>query len=972
MDQDKINAFNEAREKARKEAADKEAAKQNAKEVASRVTTGSLLGSKASSEVKQAVKASGDKVASEVEKVQGILESGQDSVAQAINNLMLATVLTKDPRLAEAADNVAKLLSSIADAGDKFGKSNLNLLPVANKELAKTISDLAKSVNSKQEKDLTPEFDRVVQALNDLDVQPVVNLPQSEIKLDTKPIVDAVKELQKSIKPTKIDIPKTDFSEVVKGLNAVQRTIGNLSFPVPNYVLPFKDSSGKAVQVQVDGDGKIPVAGSFSVDTSALATSAKQSDGSQKTQIVDSGGEAATVTGGKLDVNATASLAGETLPVSGATEGVAVAIVDGSGDQITSFGGGTQYTEDVAAAADPIGTALNLIRKDTLGAITTTDGDNLAARGTNKGELYVKHVDAIPVTDNGGALTVDGTVSVSGTVTTDGSGVTQPVSNAGLTELAASINSNKVDVNIVSSDVASGGTASADDADFTAGTTLGTPAQGVYESTPTTVTDGDLGTVGITAGRRLKTSATIDTALPAGTNNIGDVDVLSSALPTGASTSAKQDTVIGHLDGVEGLLTTIDADTSNLSVVGGGTEAGAIRVTLANNSTGLVSVDDNGGSLTVDGTVGVSGTVTVDGSGVTQPVSNAGLTELAAAINSSKVDVNIVSSDVATGGTSAADDADFTAGTTPGTPSMGVYESTPTTVTDGDLGTVGITAGRRLKTSATIDAALPAGTNAIGKLAANSGVDIGDVDVLSSALPTGASTSAKQDTIIGHLDGVEGLLTTIDGDTGTIAGAVSGSEMQVDVVTMPSVAVTNAGTFATQVDGNALTALQLIDDTVFADDAAVTLGTSKGNVAAGVAVQTDGTDPTAVSAEGDAAALRTDMQRNLIVNQTHPRFWHVSADYASAQTNTSVKAAPGASLSLYITDISISNGATAGNITLLDGSGGTVLYELYPAINGGAVLTLRSPIKLTANTALCITSTTVTTHSIFVSGYIAP
>lgn len=50
------------------------------------------------------------------------------------------------------------------------------------------------------------------------------------------------------------------------------------------------------------------------------------------------------------------------------------------------------------------------------------------------------------------------------------------------------------------------------------------------------------------------------------------------------------------------------------------------------------------------------------------------------------------------------------------------------------------------------------------------------------SLPTGASTSAKQDTIIGHLDGVEGLLTTIDADTGTLAGAVSGSEMQVDVV----------------------------------------------------------------------------------------------------------------------------------------------------------------------------------------------
>lgn len=57
-----------------------------------------------------------------------------------------------------------------------------------------------------------------------------------------------------------------------------------------------------------------------------------------------------------------------------------------------------------------------------------------------------------------------------------------------------------------------------------------------------------------------------------------------------------------------------------------------------------------------------------------------------------------------------------------------------------------------------------------------------DVDVTRSALPTGASTSANQTTIIGHLDGVEGLLTTIDADTGSLAGCVAGSEMQVDIV----------------------------------------------------------------------------------------------------------------------------------------------------------------------------------------------
>jgi hypothetical protein len=47
-------------------------------------------------------------------------------------------------------------------------------------------------------------------------------------------------------------------------------------------------------------------------------------------------------------------------------------------------------------------------------------------------------------------------------------------------------------------------------------------------------------------------------------------------------------------------LDTIETNTDFGTVTGGGTEAGALRVTLASDSTGTVSVDDNGGSLTVD------------------------------------------------------------------------------------------------------------------------------------------------------------------------------------------------------------------------------------------------------------------------------------------------------------------------------------------------------------------------------------
>jgi hypothetical protein len=130
---------------------------------------------------------------------------------------------------------------------------------------------------------------------------------------------------------------------------------------------------------------------------------------------------------------------------------------------------------------------------------------------------------------------------------------------------------------------------------------------------------------------------------------------------TGGAVIATDDVTSVHyqrvklVDGVLGNETAVAA--------GGGVEAGALRVTVASDSTGVLSVDDNGSSLTVD-----------------------------------------------------------------------------------------------------VGTALPAGNN-----------NIGDVDVASSALPSGASTSALQTT-------GNGILTTIDADTGTIAGAVSGTEMQVDVV----------------------------------------------------------------------------------------------------------------------------------------------------------------------------------------------
>lgn len=72
-------------------------------------------------------------------------------------------------------------------------------------------------------------------------------------------------------------------------------------------------------------------------------------------------------------------------------------------------------------------------------------------------------------------------------------------------------------------------------------------------------------------------------------------------------------------------------------------------------------------------------------------------------------------------------------------------------------------------------------------------------------------------------------------------------------------------------------------------------------------------------------------------------------------TPTSVVAAAGAGVRNYATTIAVQNAhATVSTwVKITDGSGGTVLWRVYaPAAGGGAVVTLPSPLRGSANTAL--------------------
>lgn len=155
-------------------------------------------------------------------------------------------------------------------------------------------------------------------------------------------------------------------------------------------------------------------------------------------------------------------------------------------------------------------------------------------------------------------------------------------------------------------------------------------------------------------------------------------------------------------------------------------------------------ISDNGGSITVDGTVAIS------------------------------------SITPGTGGTNLGSAVDSAAGATDvGVAALAVRDDVLATLTpiDGDYTYLRVTSQGRLWVSAAIDSALPAGTNAIGKLAANSGVDIGDVDVISVTPGTGANNLGKLVNgvagaadvgvaILGIRDDALATLSPADGDYG--------------------------------------------------------------------------------------------------------------------------------------------------------------------------------------------------------------
>lgn len=268
------------------------------------------------------------------------------------------------------------------------------------------------------------------------------------------------------------------------------------------------------------------------------------------------------------------------------------------------------------------------------------------------------------------------------------------------------------------------------------------------------------------------------------------------------------------------------------------------------------------------------------------------------------------------------------------------------------------------------------GTNAtpvVVDLGVNNDVTVtGTVTVASHAV-TNAGTFAVQNTAatpagtnnIGDVD-----VLTINGVAPAFGSGVRGATVQrvtiatddsvpVTIASVPSHAVTNAGTFAVQAAGDV------------ANDAVDSGSPQK---IGGVATITE---QTAVSASGDRVnASFTSTGKQIQMPYSSPEYFVSGAitTAMTATTSTSLVVAPGASLRNYITTIIVSNShATVGtDVIIQDGSGGTTLMTIpAAAVYGGAVINLPIPLRQpTANTAIfCANVTTGASTKVSAVGY---
>lgn len=557
---------------------------------------------------------------------------------------------------------------------------------------------------------------------------------------------------------------------------------------------------------------------------------------------------------------------------------------------------------------------------------------------------------------------------------------------------------------------------------------------------------------GVESGALRVTIASDSTGLVSVDDNGGSLTVDNSTLAVvggGTEAAAMRVTIATDSTGV----LSVDDNGGNLSIddggnsitvdyatTGSGNATGALRVELANNGTGVlatlgtitnvVHVDDNAGSITVDGTVAFSNTtiaVTNVGTFAVQAVcTNAGtfvVQENGAALTSLQLIDDVVYTD---------DTSTHATGTSKGVLFMAAATPTDTSVNANDIGAVGMTVDRKLHV-AVMDA-LPAGTAAIGKLAANAGVTIGAVEIAAaqtlatvttvstvtlvstltgSGVAAGAADSGNPHKIGGvyHTSGNVPTYTTgqrADWELGsrgagnvTLYGQNTTTPIDARVVADTQSSGTglvvnaqaqtyNGASWDRVVSGNGASGIGVARVTIANDSTGILAGVTTVTTLTGSAIAHDGADsgnPHKIGAKATTAlsgkTMVADNDRTDLFAATDgvliTRNVCLEDVVQERTTNTdgvstafaSGLAAPGAGVRLWITSVTIANSSAAFcTVDLRDGSAGSVLWTCPVPATGGFTFKFDPPLKLSTNTALAFDASAATsTLSISANGF---
>ena len=472
-------------------------------------------------------------------------------------------------------------------------------------------------------------------------------------------------------------------------------------------------------------------------------------------------------------------------------------------------------------------------------------------------------------------------------------------------------------------------------------------------------------------------------ALPAGTNaigklaansgvDIGDVDVTSLVPGTGATSLGKAtDSAAGGTDTGVATLGVRDDALSALTPVEGD------YVPLRLDANGAVWTIHSGAvSAAQSGTWNIGTVTTLTGITNALPAGTNAIGKLAANSGVDIGDVDVTSVIAGTGATNLGKAVDSAAGgTDTGVATLGVRDDALSALTpiEGDYVPLRVDANGAIWTihSGAISAAqsgtwnigtvttltgitnaLPAGTNAIGKLAANSGVDIGDVDVTSVIPGTGATNLGKAtDAAAGATDTGIAPLAIRDDSLSTLTPAEG------DYVPLRTNSV---GALWTAIDGTPTISGAAAHDAAVSGNPLLTGAEARSS------------EGTAV-ASGDVVRLMADLVGKVINQPYAPTDLHWQATGSKTDTTElTLKAAGAAGIRNYLTDIICVNTHATTNTTVIikDGASGTEIARLPVPANGGVVHRFAVPLKGTAATALvAAAAASVTTIYITATGY---